>query len=213
MLHRCCTDGFDGFIIQHLGAIILTAFHHHHHHIIIMCTTTTSPLIVDFPPSARHTSTTAATTIMKNNKHTTIRISEYAELYYIQQDYDTVDPSDLWYTPQDKVQLKKQLAYDAYRARKALIESPNHTITEDRLCACIGLESVLSTLSTTQSQRATTTHRRAQKAQHSTTIVSMQDTCSDEDLRQISLQSSKHTRRRAHKLAVTYAASGQKISR
>ena len=48
-------------------------------------------------------------------------------------------------------------------------------------------------------------HRRAQ---HSTTIVSMQDTCSDEDLRQFSLQSSKRTRRRAHKLAVTYAAGG-----
>ena len=169
-----------------------------------MCITT-SPLIVDFPPSARHTSTTAAT-IKKEKKN--VRISEYAELYYIQQDYDTVDPSDLWYTPQDKVQLKKQLAYDAYQARKALIESPNHTITEDRLCACIGLESVLQ--STTQSQRARTTHRRAQ---HSTTIIAMQDTCSDEDLRQISLQSSKHTRRRAHKLAVTYAASGQKISR
>ena len=176
-----------------------------------MCTTTASPLIVDFPASARHTSTTAATTIMKNNKHTTIRISEYAELYYIQQDYDTVDPSDLWYTPQDKVQLKKQLAYDAYRTRKALIESPDHTITEDRLCACIGLESALSTLSTTQSQRATPTHRH-KRAQHSTTIVSMQDTCSDEDLRQISLQSSKRTRRRAHKLAVTYAAGGQQIS-
>ena len=173
-----------------------------------MCITT-SPLIVDFPPSARHTSTTAAT-IKKEKKN--VRISEYAELYYIQQDYDTVDPSDLWYTPQDKVQLKKQLAYDAYQARKALIESPNHTITEDRLCACIGLESVLSTLSTTQSQHATPTHRH-RRAQHSTTIVSMQDTCSDEDLRQISLQSSKHTRRRAHKLAVTYAASGQKISR
>ena len=176
-----------------------------------MCSTTPSPLIVDFPPSARHTSTTAAT-MKKEKKHTTVRISEYAELYYIQQDYDTVDPSDLWYTPREKVQLKKQLAYDAYRTRKALIESPDHTITEDRLCACIGLESVLSTLSTTQSQRATTTHRRAQKAQHSTTIVSMQDTCSDEDLRQISLQSSKRTRRRAHKLAVTYAAGGQQIS-
>ena len=69
-------------------------------------------------------------------------------------------------------------------------------LTEDTISFCVGLEKALSP-----------THARRVKnhqQQHANFIVSNQDAYTPEALSRISIHSSRHSRMRAHKLAVNY---------
>jgi hypothetical protein len=153
-----------------------------------------SPLIVDFPVRSRHNNPATA------NQEKSLRFSEYSEMtVFIKPD---IQRSELYYTPEDKVLLKQQLLKDAVLARMAFDAARDDVITEDRLCLCVGLECALSN----SHDKHVRNHRRYQ---HIATIVSNQDTCTPEELCQMSLKSSMSTRKRAHRLAVTYSSASK----
>jgi len=83
-------------------------------------------------------------------------------------------------------------------------DSQHDTMTEDKICFCVGLEKALSP----DHARRVKNHQR----QHANIILSSQDVCTTEVLGRIAMHSSKQARVRAHKLAVNYYAYAQERS-
>ena len=150
-----------------------------------------SPMIVDFPSSPRQPSTTTANTAQKS-----VRFAGMCEMVVFK--VHPVVPSQLWYSSEDYSELLHQQRWES---RMALNDSQLDTMTEDKICFCVGLEKALSPDHACRVKN----HQR----QHANIILSSQDLCTPEVLSRISMHSSKDARVRAHKLAVNYYAYAQ----
>ena len=156
-----------------------------------MClSSSSSSLIVDFPRYPRQAATAAS-------KKKTVRFAEHGQLWMIKPYSDFIDdPSQLWYSSNDdELSSLSQQAFESKRALAAT-DLKEDIITEDKICLCAGLESVIT--------RTNAWRVRNHRRQHMDTIVSRQDMCSPETLSLMSMQSSRHACKRAHKLAVIY---------
>ena len=139
------------------------------------------PLIDDLPSLPRQA------TADKEKK--SVRFEEFSEMVVFE--VHPVIRSKLWYSSEDTSQLLQQQILES---RMALLQ--DDTITEDTISFCVGLEKALSP---THARRVKN-HQR----QHANFIISNQDAYTPEALSQISMRSSRHSRMRAHKLAVNY---------
>ena len=147
-----------------------------------------SPSIVDFPSLPRQT------TADKEKKR--VRFAGFSEMVVFE--VHPVIQSKLWYSSEDTSELLRQQIFES---RMALIEAQVDSITEDTISFCVGLEKALSPTHA----RHVKNHQR----QHANFISSNQDAYTPEALSRISMLNSRHSRMRAHKLAVNYYAYSQ----
>ena len=128
----------------------------------------------------------------------TVHFSEMSKLYVISEseDHGDVDKNELWYTDADRLSIRQQI-WRSIHGTLQMLDIPQHhapTMTEEQFCSSLGVEHLL----TVDMALAVRNHRR----RHTQTVMTNQGTSSPEELRRISRQSSKNTRKRAYNWAM-----------
>ena len=134
-----------------------------------------------------------ATNRGRNKEKKMVRFAGFSEMVVFE--VHPVIQSKLWYSSEDTSELLRQQILES-RMALTVTEAQDDTITEDTISFCVGLEKALSP---THARRVKN-HQR----QHANFIISNQDAYTPEALSRISMHNSRHSRMRAHKLAVNY---------
>ena len=157
----------------------------------------TDMLLVDFPfrPSPRFKKMKINNSNDDNNnyKHQSVRFSETSLVISYPQ--DVVDQNQVWYTDEDKASMNHQFIASVLHTREMLTQVDGLISPHEQLCQCVGIEHLLSSGTAKRRSR----HRR----EHVTSIVSRQETCTIEELRSRSKNSSRLARYNAHCMAVS----------
>ena len=163
-----------------------------------------SPLLVNFPTQPR-----SKCSGKKNNTHwhqhddasTSNHLSRVCfsdkcdvAIYHTEE----VHASKTWYTSSDISPMNQEFINSVLCTRKminAVRVDDNRSVTDDELIGCIGIEHLLS------SERARRRHNH--RREHAQNVLAKQDSCTVEELCQVSMHSSKSSRNKAYCLAVS----------
>ena len=154
-------------------------------------------LLVDFPSNS--TSDTANEEADEHQRpsttpSSTVSFSNTSEMMIFPR--PRVDSSKIWFKSTD---MNERFVYSVLCTR-AVVTDPDRFVTHDDLIGCIGIEHLLSP----DAARRRASHRH----QHVTAVVSRQDSCTAEELRAKSRNSSRQARYHAHHLAVANSKIG-----
>ena len=162
-----------------------------------------SPLLVNFPTQPR-----SKCSGKKNNRHqhddasspsnhlSRVCFSDKCDvaIYHTEE----VHASKKWYTTSDISPMNQEFINSVLCTRKminAVRVDNNRSVTDDELIGCIGIEHLLS------SERARRRHNH--RREHAQNVLAKQDSCTVEELCQVSMHSSKSSRNKAYCLAVS----------
>lgn len=121
-----------------------------------------------------------------------VQFSHFSQLVHFE---GTADAKQ-WYSLDEKVYLKRELARDARRLRRILATRSAEAVSQDDVYKCIGIEHLLSL----DKARRVMEYRRI----HVKIVTGAQGSCNQDELRHISQKISQPSAERAQNLAAGY---------